>query len=407
MNFPFYIARRYLLAKKSTNAINIISAISVLGIFIGSAALIIILSVFNGFEGVVLSLYNSFTPQLKITPVNGKTFSADDPKLAFIKGINEISYCVETLEEKALLRYDRSQYIATVKGVNPAFMETGVLDTMIIRGEGVLEDGDQDFAIIGRGVEYALSLHLKGGIGAISMFSPKRKTVGFSLDPGQEFTQLDIFPSGVFSVQPEFDGQYVIVPLRFARQLFQQEKGISAMELHLQPGTNVESLQKKLQKNLGGDFVVKNRYQQNELLYKVLNSEKWAVYLILTFVLLIAICNIIGSLTMLVIDKRKDIEILKSMGAADSTIRRIFMIEGMMISLVGAVAGLILGGLFCWAQAQFGMISMGTGESSMIHSYPVEMKVADFFLVAATVFVMAFIASWFTSKQGLKKSIAA
>ncbi|QEC51523.1 lipoprotein-releasing system permease protein [Anseongella ginsenosidimutans] len=403
MNFPFYIARRYLLSKKSTNAINIISLISVLGIFVGSAALLIILSVFNGFEGLVLSLFNTFSSDIRIEASEGKRF---DPgaTAAFdsIKNMPEVALYSETLEEKALLRYDRSQHIATLKGVSEDYLASHSFDSTIVKGKAVLRSDSLNYAIIGSGVEYYLGINVAGENDLpVSVFTPRRgRSAGLSLAPAGDFRQEEIYVSGVFAVQQEFDEKYALVPLRFIRNLLDEPRRVGAVELMLKEGTDTEAFKSGLREMLGKAFTVKDRYEQNALLHQLLNSEKWMVYIILTFVLLIAICNIIGSLTMLVIDKKKDIAVLFSMGASQRQVKKIFMAEGMLIALGGCLAGLLTGGIFCLVQKKYGLISME--GASFIDAYPVVLKAGDFLLVFATVFLIAFLASWFSTRQSLR-----
>lgn len=404
MKFPFYIARRYLFSKKSTNAINIISGISVLGIFIGSGALLVILSVFNGFEGLILSLFNKFSSDIKIEVVEGKRFNPDAPVFDTLRRLPEIDFLVESLEEKALLRYEDSQHIVTLRGVSDSFLETHALDSLIAMGQMLLKEGDTNYAVIGSGVQAFLGLPVvKGRHAPVQVFTPKRARSpagGFSLIPSGDFNRAELYVSGVFAVQKDFDEQYAIVPLRFMRRLLQEPRDVSSLEIYLKPGTDTEAFKYKARSLLGDGFSVHNRHEQNPTLYKLLNSEKWAVYLILTFVLVIAICNIIGSLTMLVIDKKKDIAILFSMGADRSLVQQIFIAEGMLIALLGCLFGLLAGSAFCLLQQQFGLISMG--QTSFIEAYPVELRGMDFLLIFCTVFFIALIAAWFSTHQSLK-----
>lgn len=403
MNFPFYIARRYLLSKKTTNAINIISLISVLGIFVGSGALLIILSVFNGFEGLVLSLFNTFSSDIRIEATEGKRFDPGETAgFDSIRHLPEVALYSETLEEKALLRYGESQHIATLKGVNEAYLDSHAFDSTIVRGEALLKSGEINYAIIGSGVEYYLGINVAGDNDIpVSVFTPRRgRPGGLSLAPAADFRQEEIRVAGVFAVQQEFDERYALVPLRFLRDLLEEPTRVGAIELMLKKDADTERVKRRLRNLLGTHFTVKDRYEQNALLHQLLNSEKWMVYLILSFVLLIAICNIIGSLTMLVIDKKKDIAILFSMGASQRQVRKIFMAEGMLIALGGCVAGLLTGAVFCIIQKEYGLITME--GASFIDAYPVVLKASDFLLVFVTVFAIAFLASWFSTRQSLK-----
>lgn len=394
MNFPLYIAKRYLFSKKSTNIINIISAISVIGVAVGTMALIVVLSVFNGFDDLIKSLFNSFDPDIKITSVNGKTFIPDS-RLDSLKTFKEIDIFTESVEDNALLKHRDKQYIATIKGVDENFLKTSGIDSMIVDGEFILKYEDKNFAIIGQGVAYYLSLGLNYVSPAITVYVPKRNKQISQLNIDEAFNKKTIVTSGVFSIQQDFDSKYVIVPLDFAREIFNYTNEISSIEIKIKKGENIEFVQNKIKKLFGNNFEVNNRYQQHELLYKIMQSEKWAIFLILTFILIIASFNVIGSLTMLIIDKQKDIFILQSMGADFSLIRKIFLFEGWLISFVGAIIGLIFGLLICWLQQEFGLIKLNTSGTFIIENYPVKIVIVDLFYVFSTVVLIGFIAAWY------------
>ncbi|MEJ7692307.1 FtsX-like permease family protein [Daejeonella sp.] len=402
MNTSYYIAKRYLFSKKSVNAINFISGISMLGVFVGSAALIIILSVFNGFENIVLSMYNTFSPELRIEPAEGKAFEPTDTRFLTIKNDNRIVNYTEVLQEKALIRYGKSQSIALVKGVSEDYMNGQVsLDSAISSGSFILREKGENLAVIGSAIQNYLSVNLNDDFRHLDIYSP-RKNAANSINPADEFNVMSIHPSGVFSVQQEFDNM-MIVPIGFARELLGEESKVSLIEINTKNDILVSEFQEEISEILGKDFLVKNRSQQNELLYKILNSEKWAIFMILTFVLIIAVFNIIGSLTMLVIDKKKDIAILSSLGADNGLIRGIFFIEGMMISMVGCVLGMAAGLIFCLFQQHFGFIKMA-GASLIIDSYPVGIKWTDFILVFGTVLLVSLIASGISSTLSVKNT---
>lgn len=399
MNTSAFIAKRYLFSKKSTNAINIISGISMLGVLVGSAALILILSVFNGFETMIVSLYSSFTPELKVMPAKGKTF---DPKILHLDSLRKLPNMLsvtEVLEEKVLLRYGKGQFIGTVKGVSNDFLKNPRLDSTLQVGSFTLKDEEQSLAVIGTSVQIGLGINIRDEAAALQIYSP-RHNVTSSANPLDEFVVRNIAPSGVFSVQQEFDDM-VITPISFTRELLDEPKKISYVELNLQDNANADRIQKQLQQKLGKNYLVKNRYQQNTSLYKLLNSEKWAIFLILTFVLIIAIFNIIGSLTMLVIDKRKDIAILTSLGADKKMVQRIFFFEGMLITLVGCLIGMVAGLVFALLQQKFGFVTMG-GET-MVQAYPVTLKATDFLLVFITVIGISVIASGISARLSVQK----
>ncbi|RXF71794.1 ABC transporter permease [Arcticibacter tournemirensis] len=399
MNTSFYIAKRYLFSKKSLNAINIISGISVLGVFVGSAALIVILSVFNGFENVVLSMYNTFTPEIRIEPSSGKTFYPEGPYFSELKRDKRIENYTEVLQEKALIRYKDGQYIGVIKGVSNDFLRRYQLDSTIIEGSFTLKKGGTNYAVVGSLVQSYLSLNVNDQFSDLMIYSP-RKGAGNSINPADEFVVKSIHPAGVFQIQQQFD-ETVIVPMNFARDLLEEERNISSIEIYLKKGESVDKFHDEVSKKLGDAFIIKDRVQQNELLYKILNSEKWAIFIILTFVLIIAVFNIVGSLTMLVLDKKKDIAILSSIGAGTALIRKIFFIEGMMIALTGCISGMLAGLIFCLLQQHYGFIKMAEGNS-ITESYPVGLKVTDFILIFFTVTGVSVITSGISSRLSVK-----
>ena len=404
MNFPFYISKRYLVAKKSKNAINIISMISIIGVTIGTAALIVVLSVFNGFDGVIKSMYNSFDPDLKITPTQGKVFTVSSiPNYSDLKNHPGILDIAETLEENALLKYSDQQYVATLKGVSDNFVSISGVDTMIVAGDFTLKHKDQNYAVVGQGVAVFLSLNINF-IDPLVIYVPKRNAQ-MSMNPEQMFNRKYIFTSGVFGIQQEFDAKYVIVPIDFARDIFDYRDEISALEVKVNPSYNINKIQNQLSEKLGPGFTVKNRYQQHELFYKIMKSEKWSIFFILTFILIIASFNIIGSLTMLIIDKKDDISILRALGANLTTIRKIFLTEGWMISVVGALCGLALGWLICWAQVKFEFVKLQGSGSFIIDAYPVKMIFTDFIAVFTTVIIIGFVAAWYPVRYITKRYV--
>ncbi len=397
MNTSFYIAKRYLFSKKSFQAINFITAISVLGVFVGSAALVVILSVFNGFEEVVLSMYNSFTPELRIEPSSGKTFSPDMPLIRKLKHDARVLHYSDVLEEKVVMRYDRGQFIGWMKGVSDGYGSDRLPDSSLLEGTFALQRGGRDYAVIGAGVQNFLRVNVDDDSRYLEIFAARRGSAN-ALNPADIFNRALIAPSGVFSVQKEFDDR-VIVPLRFARTLLEEEGKVTSVELNVGP-KYVKQLQQELLAGLPASLTVKNRVQQDQGLYKTLNTEKISIYVILTFVLVIAIFNIIGSLTMLVIDKRKDIAILSSIGASAGLIRNIFFLEGMMISMAGCLSGMLAGLLFSLAQQRFGFIKMG--ENMVVDAYPVSLQWKDFLLVFATVTIIATLTSAISSRLSIK-----
>ena len=399
MKLPLFIAKRYLLSKKSHNLINILSAISIGGVTIGTMALIIVLTVFNGFESLVTKLFNSFNPDMLIEVKEGKTFDMKDfplDKLINIKGV--ANYC-EVVEENALLKYKDKQQIVTIKGVDNNFTKVSRLDSMIVEGKYLLQKDSTIFGVFGLGIYNMLEVNLSEFATPVSVYIPKRGK-NMSINPEESFNNEFIYPSGAFSIQQDFDTRFVIVPLRFARKLMDYKTEVTAVEVSLTKESNHDAIQKELKTMLGNKYTVKNRYQQQELLYKVMQSEKFAIYLILSFILFIAAFNIVGSLSMLIMEKKKDVSILKSMGAGDKLIKRIFMTEGLLISLSGAVIGLLLGAIICWIQMKFGVIPLEGGNGAfVVQSYPVEFRLMDFVWVFVIVFVIGYIAAWYPVRQ--------
>lgn len=394
MNLPFYIARRYLFAKKSHNIINIISIISVLGIAAGTMALIIVLSVFNGFESLVTRLFNSFNPDLRITVAEGKTFSTDSLPLQQLRDISGISCYTGVIEENALLRYHDKQYIVTIKGVSDGYECTSRLNESIVEGEYLLESGTVNYAIVGQGIAYNMGMVLNDFENPLTLYVPRR-SASKTIDPMDAFSMEEIQPSGFFGIQQDFDVKYVIVPLRFAGKLLDYSHRLSALELKVEAGADPEKVQEEIEDLLGPAYIVKNRFQQEEVLFKIMKSEKLAVFVILSFILIIATFNVIGSLSMLILEKKKDIAILNSLGASHTTIRRIFLTEGMLISFSGAFIGLLLGLLVCILQQELGLITIQSSGSFLVEAYPVKIEWADFLWVLLIDLVVGFFAAWY------------
>jgi lipoprotein-releasing system permease protein len=404
----FQIARRYLIAKKSHQAINIISMVSLIGVMVGTMGLIIVLSVFNGFGNLVLSLFNSFDPDIKVTSTYSKTFDPDSIGINSIKKLAAVKYVNESLEENALLRYSDRQFIATIKGVSEDFLKSTAISDKLLDGLAVLQKGDTNFAIVGGQIAYSLGLHLDDPLHSIGVYIPRRDVnYQSTLDPSEAFNGRNIYASAVFGIQQDFDSKYVLVPLRWAREIIGREKNISSLEIALREGSDSEATVAEIKKITGDRFEVKDRYQQHDFLYKILRSEKLAVFMILGFILLIATFNIIGTLTMLIIEKKKDIAILLSMGADLPLIKKIFLLEGLLISLSGAIAGLILGAGICYVQQSFGIIKLENAENFVVNAYPVLMQGTDFLLVFITVFAIGTAAAWYTANAIVKKQVPA
>lgn len=392
MNFPFYIAKRYLIAKKSHNVINIISWISVIGVGVGTMALIIVLSAFNGLENLVENLYASFDPDLKIELKEGKTFDLTKFPSEKIKALNSVAFYTESLEEVALIKHEDKQTVATIKGVTPSFYQMSGLDSMLIDGDKETLISSKDYMVLGYGIADKLSLYLTNGFKKnVSVIVPK-KGHKKGLTPDAEFTRKYAKPSGIFSGSPDFITKYVLVDLVFAQQLLKNKNHVSSIELGIKKGEDWELVKTKVKKIVGEKFEVKTRYELNELIFKTNKTEKWITFLILSFILIIASFNIIGSLTMLIIDKKKDVWILRTMGTNNKTIRQLFFIEGMLINFSGAFAGMLIGAFICWLQITFGLLRL---EGGVVEYYPIALEISDFINVSAVVLIIGLLASWY------------
>lgn len=402
MRLSVYIAKRYLFAKKSKNAINVISSVSVAGVTVGTMALIIILSVFNGLELLVTSIFNTFDPDLKITPAQGKTFVPDSSKLKLLSAINGVSCFSLTLEENALLKFGERQIIGTFKGVDDNYEKVSGIDSTIWDGEFRLEtETGSPRAVAGIGIAQNLSLNINF-VNPLFIYVPKR-TAGSSINPEDAFTRRYIYMSGIFQVEQQYDSKYIYLPLSFARELIEKENAVSSIEVKFTQYADARLVKKEVTRIFGDGFIIQNRYEQQEIFYKVMQSERLAIFLILTLILVIASFNIIGSLTMLIIEKERDVEILKSLGANNDLIRKIFIFEGWLISIIGAAAGLILGFIVCWLQQTYGLLKLHGGETLMMDSYPVVMKLKDFIIVPGTVLLIGYIAAWYPVRYLTKK----
>lgn len=402
MKLSLYIARRYLFAKKSRNAINIISGISIAGVTVGTMALIIILSVFNGLENMVQTIFGTFDPDLEIRITEGKVFIPEDRHLAILDSIEGIQNWSFVLEENALLRYDEKQYIASVKGVEDDYSSITGLDSVMWDGDFILRgENGRMYTVVGLGVAQNLGIALNF-LSSVNIYVPKRTGKVGSADLSNAFIRQHIFPSGIFSVEQDFDSRYIFIPIDMMRNLLEYDEEISAIEIKFTEGTDAEALQQAVEELFGDKFTVKNKYQQQEMFYKVMRSERLAIFVILSFILVIASFNIIGSLTMLIIEKEKDVSILRSLGANNNLIKKIFIFEGWLISIIGAIAGLLLGGFVCWLQQQYGIVKL-SGDTLVIDTYPVVMQFLDFVLVLITVLAIGFGAAWYPVRYMTKR----
>ncbi len=404
MNVALHIAKRYLLAKKSQNVINIISLVSVFGVALSALALIVVLSGFNGMENLFSGLFSAFDPQLKIIPAQGKVFSGNHPSIVALKNNSAIEEWVETIEDQVLVRYDERESPAFIKGVSANYNKVTGLDTLMVDGVfRLFDEYDAPTAVVGYGLARTLGMGVKF-VNKIVLYAPSRTKNVSILNPERNFNKHAIYPSGFFVInQPEYDQGYLIVPISLAEELFEYKNEFSSIELALKKDINLKDAEEKIQAMLGTDFIVLNRREQHTELFKILAIEKWMAYLILTFILLIASFNIIGMLSMLMVDKKNDIETLRSLGANRKTIRNIFILEGWMISIVGAFTGLSLGILLVYLQARFGLVNFGGGVGYIVDAYPVELRWRDVGLIFMTVSALGLIISWYPVRVIIKR----
>jgi len=409
MNFPFYIARRYLFSKKSHNAINVISTISVCGVALATLALVCTLSVFNGFQDLVETFFTAFDPQLKITAVRGKVFDGQDKRALQLKKLPEVAVYSESLEDNVMVQYQGRQAMAVIKGVEDNFDQLTPIDSILFgRGDLLLHDEVVDYAIPGIQLLSTLGSGIRF-LDPLEIYAPRRGAKVNMANPSTGFVTGNLFSSGlVFAVnQEKYDASYILTSMNFARKLFQYTTEVSAINLKLKDGADTDAVKKHIQTLLGDDFRVQDRYEQQADTFRIMEIEKLISYLFLTFILMIACFNVIGSLSMLIIDKRDDVVTLRNLGASDRQIVRIFLFEGRMISLFGALAGVIFGLLLCWLQQEYGLISLGDSGSFVVDAYPVSVHASDVIIVFVTVLLVGFLSVWypvrFLSKRLLKK----
>lgn len=398
MNFPFYIARRYLFSKKSTHAINIISGISVVGVAVATMALVVTLSVFNGFHDLVASFFTSFDPQIEVTPVEGKTVAADDPVLTSIRQLPQVEVATECVEDQALAIYRGRQAMVTVKGVDDNFDQlTHIREILLGDGDYTLHAADMHYGILGvrlaeqLGTGYTYEEPLK-------IYAPRREGQLDMMSPEEGFIEDELYSPGVlFCVrQAKYDRSTIITSVGFARRIFDQQGMLSSLELRLKTGSDFNAVKKEMKRLAGDRFRVKDRFEQQEDTFRIMEIEKLIAYIFLTFILVVACFNIIGSLSMLIIDKKDDVVTLRNLGATDRQITRIFLFEGRMISALGAVIGIVIGLLLCWLQQQFGIVALGsTTGAFVVDAYPVSVHPTDIILVFLTVLAVGFLAVWY------------
>lgn len=398
MRFTLIVAWRYIFSKKSTNVINIISGITMTGIVIGSAALIIVLSAFNGFGDLVVDLYSSFYPEVSITPKSGKVFTLSSLQYNNLESLNSVEYVSKTLQENVLLAYNKDEHIATIKGVDSNFAKVTAVDDSVFVGDYLFyyyyDNLKVQCAVLGAGIASTLNVALGGGYPALQVFVPRRG-LRTSIDPRNAFIQKSVQPVGIFSLQQEFDSKYIFTSLEFVQDMLEYHNGeVSSLEIKLRKNANTSSALKDIEKIVGEDFYVKDRFMQNAFLYKIMRNERWVVYMILTFIIIIATFNMIGSIAMLVIDKKKDIGVLRSLGATEASIRNIFFVQGILQTAVSIFIGFTIAATLCFIQIYFHVITIPGSESFVVTAYPVSMHLADFFLVATTILIIGGIAAW-------------
>jgi len=387
---PFFIAKRYLFAKKSHNVINIISLISASGIALGTMALIIILSVYNGFEGLIKSLYSAHDSDLLIIPREGKSFVPHSQGFDFIRSSEKVVRFCEIIEENIFIKYSQQESVATIKGVDSNYQAITQLRDFITDGEFSLYQGEVPQAIVGRGIANNLRLNIHF-VDPLYLYFPSRNSPISLINPTSSLNQERVFPSGIFSIEQGFDNKYIYIPIEVARNLTEYDNEVTSVELYLKEGSNKEELKGEFGNALGEDFIIKNRYEQNETLYRMMGSEKLSIYIILLFVIIIISCNLFGSLSMLIIEKREDVESLKSMGANDKLIKHIFLLEGWFISIIGIIVGTILGLIICFIQMKYGIVTMP--GNFIIDSYPVVVKFVDVTLIVCGVAAIGYLAA--------------
>lgn len=406
MNFPFYIARRYLFSKKSTHAINVISGISVVGVAVATMALVVTLSVFNGFHDLVASFFTQLDPQLKVMPVKGKTALASDPVLTQLRQLPQVEVATECLEEQVLAVYGDRQMMVKVKGVEDNFDRlTHIREILEGDGDFELHAADMNYGIPGLGVAYQLGLGYTYEH-PLKIFAPGRQGQLNMANPTEGFVVDELYSPGVVFCmkQGKYDKNYILTSIDFMRQLFDLQGRLSSLELRLKPGSDFDAVKQQMQQIAGDRFHVYDRYEQQDDTFRIMKVEKLIAYVFLTFILIIACFNIVGSLSMLIIDKKDDVVILRNLGATDRQITRIFLFEGRMISAIGAVVGILLGLLLCWLQQQYGLVRLGSSEGSfVVDAYPVSVHPWDIVLVFVTVLAVGFLSVWYPVRYFSKR----
>lgn len=403
MNFPFFIARRYVFSKKSTNAINVISAISVVGVAVGTMALVIVLSVFNGFHDLVASFFTNFDPQIELVPTQGKTAPADDPVLDQVRQMPQVSVHTDVLEDQGLAVYGDRQQMVTVMGVDDNFTQlTNISDILYGDGEFTLQAANLFYAIPGIRLAQDMGLGARFD-GYLKLYAPVRRGQITDLEDPSDGFVVDslISPGVVFAVnQAKYDRDHIICSIGFARRLFDQDGMLSSLQIRLKPGSDLAAVKKQMREIVGSKYRVLDRFEQQSDTFNIMQIEKVLAYVFLTFILMVACFNIISSLSMLIIDKKTDAATLRNLGATDRQIRSIFLFEGRIISAIGAVVGILLGLLLCWLQQEFGLVHMGDSAGSfVVNAYPVSVHYDDVAIVFVTVLLIGWVAAWIPTRK--------
>lgn len=406
MNFPFYIARRYLFSKKSTHVINLISGISAVGVAVATMALVVTLSVFNGFHDLVATFLTAFDPQIQVVPTKGKTAPADDPVLQKIRTLPEVDVATESVEDQALAVYKGKQAMVTVKGVDDNFDQlTHINDILYGDGEFSLHAANLEYGTVGIRLADQLGMAADWD-GYLNIYAPQREGQLDMMNPTEGFVEDSLIsPGAVFMVRnARYDASYIVTYIGFARRLFNQQGMLSQLEIRLKPGSNLDAVKAEMREIAGGKYRVLDRMEQQADTFRIMKIEKFIAYIFLTFILAVACFNIIGSLSMLIIDKKDDVATLRNMGATDKQITRIFLFEGRMISVIGAVIGILLGLLLCWLQQEYGLVALGQSSGSfVVDAYPVSVHPEDIIVVFLTVVAVGFVSVWYPVRYFAKR----
>ena len=406
MNFPFYIARRYLFSKKSTHAINVISLISVLGVAVATMALVVVLSGFNGFSDLVASFFTNFDPQLKIEATKGKAMPADDPLLVKVKHLPGVEVATECVQDQALAVYHDKQAMVTVKGVEDNFDSLTHISNILY--------GDGDFTLHVANLQYGvIGIRLAQDLGTgvtwqdyLQIYAPQREGQYDASNPTNAFVKDSLVsPGALFQVkQSKYDQGYIITSIDFARRIFNRQGEITSLELRMKPGVDIDNAKEEIQAILGDKYKVLDRYEQQADTFNIMRIEKLFAYVFLTFILMVACFNIIGSLSMLIIDKKNDVITLRNLGATDGQIRRIFLFEGRMISAAGAVIGIVLGLILCWLQQTYGLVQLGAQAGNfVVNAYPISVHPEDILLIFLTVILVGWLSVWYPVRYMSRK----